>query len=366
MDNRIPWAVPPVDVAPLYGFLSSCSAGFKQFCALSAAVNLKIFDLIDRHQTVDSLAGATRADRLMLEDLCEILTDQGFLERVSEGYRNTPLSRTFLAENSTWYQGEVIKNFIFGFQLWERLAQICQNGPITLNPLDLFGGNNFIRALQAEILTGELQRTVSIVSAIPEFGSAENLLDLGGGHGLHAIAFSKVNPRLNAVIFDLPPLEQYARSLIEQYQAMNVRFVSGNMFADDFGKEYDVVFFSYNPGGKNRAMLEKIHGSLKVGGLFITKHVFYRENEGSKNRLCDLEWKLTAISGLEKGKHIYSFPGDLSFEEYLTLLEQRFTILKLVEASEFAKPPLNKFGDIFDSVIIVGRKKGGPDGSSPA
>jgi spermidine synthase len=37
------------------------------------------------------------------------------------------------------------------------------------------------------------------------------------------------------------------------------------------------VIFSYNPGGKNERILEKIHRCLKPGGLFVTKHAFYRK-----------------------------------------------------------------------------------------
>ncbi|AFM23000.1 methyltransferase family protein [Desulfomonile tiedjei] len=357
MERSIPCAMPLEDVYPLYNFMSKCSRTFKQFCILSAALDLKLFDLIDERQTPERLSEIIGADRSMIEDMCEILSHLGFLEKVTQGYRNTPISRSFLRGASLWNQGEVIKNLQAGFGLWERLTQICRDGPVNMNDDELFAKNNFIDSLQAEILTGELQKTVSIISDLPEFTSAEKLLDLGGGHGLYAIAFSTLNPGLRAFIFDLPGLEQSARAMMQRFHATNVQFVPGNMYKDDYGKEYDVVFFSYSPGGRSPYILQKIHGCLKTGGLFVTKHAFYANEEGSKSRLLDLEWKLTAMKGIQKDKRIYSFVGDLSLEGYKALLEQKFTILKIAEAPEFGRPELSKFGDTLDSIIIVAKKK---------
>ena len=361
MEPSRPCVMPPEDVSPLYDFMSNCSASFKQLCAVSTAVELKMFDLLDTWQTSKSISQAIGADPAMVEDMCEILSDLNFLERGPQGYRNTSLSRTFLKRESQWFQGEVIKNLQFGFRLWEQLTHICQHGPISLSDSELFAKNNFIESLQAEILTGELQKTVSVVSDLPEFDSATSLLDLGGGHGLYAIAFCLKYPDLHGVIFDLPALEQAAMSTIQQFGAPHVRFVPGNMFEDDYGKDYDVVFFSYSPGGRNPYILTKIHDSLKAGGLFISKHAFYRNEEGSKSRLLDLEWQLTAINGIKKGRRIYSFGRDLSFEDYMAVLKEKFTVLKIVESSVFAKPGLHKFGDTLDSIIVVSKKNGSPD-----
>ena len=45
---------------------------------------------------------------------------------------------------------------------------------------------------------------INIISELPEFKEARKLLDLGGGHGLYAITFTKSNPNLGAYVFDFP------------------------------------------------------------------------------------------------------------------------------------------------------------------
>ena len=91
-------------------------------------------------------------------------------------------------------------------------------------------------------------------------------------------------------------------------------------------------------------------------GLFINKHAFYHKEECSKDPLLDIEWNLLAFSGVKKGKKIYSFKGDLTFEDYIKLLRKHFSIIKIIDTPHFAGYPLSKLGDTLDSKIIVAKK----------
>ena len=242
------------------------------------------------------------------------------------------------------------------FRSLEDLLFIDPDGPIRVDEEEIFE-NNLVFSLASEALCGELQRTVSIISEIPEFRKARRLLDLGGGHGLYAIAATAMNPDLRAVVYDLPEVVEQAKIYIKQFNASRVETVSGNFFEDDMGSGYDVVQLFYNPAGKNPWMIPKIHSCLTDDGIFISKHAFYNRKDRSKSSLMDLEWNLTSFRGMTKGEKIYSFEGDLFFEDYLKLLGEYFTILKIIESQQFAGYPLSKFGDALDSKIIVAKKK---------
>ena len=58
---------------------------------------------------------------------------------------------------------------------------------------------------------------------------------------------------------------------------------------------------------------------------------------------------------MKKRRHIYSFEGDLTFEEYVKLLEKYFSVIKIVDASYFASYPLSQLGDTLDSKIIIAK-----------
>jgi len=346
---------PPVGVEPLYELLRTTSKHYKLFCIFYAAMNIRLFDCLESPKNPRELSEALGVDSRLVHVLCEVLTDLGFLKKRGGSYMNTKIADTYLKRNSIYSQYEVLMNLQGGFKLWENLTDILKNGPVRADEQDFFH-DNMIHALAAEHLTGELQKTVEIVKRLPEFRRARSLLDLGGGHGLYAIAFAMVNPNLKAYVFDLPEVIKDTKAYIKRFGADRIETIEGNLFTDNLGK-HDIIFFSYNPAGKNPNIVPKIHASLNDGGLFISKHAFYHKGEGSKNRLLDLEWNLTTWKGIKKGDKIYSFIGDLNYEDYLKLLKEYFTIKKIIKPEKFGSISLYEFGDTLDSKIIIAKKR---------
>ncbi|BBO82333.1 hypothetical protein DSCO28_28990 [Desulfosarcina ovata subsp. sediminis] len=354
--QRVLSSLPETSVAPLYDLWQQAARGYKQFCAVAAAVRLRLFDHLNETCQPEDLAARLGADADLTADLCDLLADMGLLARKAEGVTNTPLSRTYLHSASGWFQEAVIDNLFSGFGLWQQLEPICREGPVRVDEADFFE-NNLIDSLAAEILTGELQQTVAAIIHRPEFSTARRALDLGGGHGLYAMALTHQKPDLEAVVFDFPPVEKDFNRYRQRFGATGVRFVPGNLFTDELGRDFDLVLFSYNPGGKNESILEKIHRSLAPGGLFVSKHAFYRQGEGAKSVLLDAEWQLTAFQGVCKGRHVYAFDRDLCQEAYMERLKQKFEVVAIIDAGVFATPPLAKFGDRLDSEIMICRKR---------
>ena len=345
---------PPVSAKALYDILNNCSRSFKIFCILYTAMNIGMFDSLSTPRTVDELCEKLGIDPNITSNVCKVLADLGLIEEKNGFYKNTEISNLYLRTTSPLCQYHVFKNLKNGFKLWEKLEDILKNGPIIMGEEKFF--QDHIHSHASEALCGELQRTVNIIAEIPEFKRARKLLDLGGGHGLYAIAFTMLNQDLKAYVYDFPDVIEDAKIYIKKFNADRVKFIPGNFFTDDIGDGYDIVFFSYNPGGKNPSLVPKIHTSLNDKGLFINKHAFYHKEELSKNPLLDAEWNLVAFSGVKKGKKIYSFEGDLTFEEYIKLLEKYFSIIKIIDTPDFANPHLSKLGDALDSKIIIAKK----------
>jgi len=347
---------PPASVRPLYDILYNSSRGYKIFCVIRSATKLGLFDELVSPKMVAEICESLGTDAAITKAVCDLLVDIGILDRSDGFYWNTDTANFYLRADSPLNQIHTLQNLEGGFRLWDRLEDIIKDGPIRVDEEEIFE-NNLVFSLASEALCGELQRTVSIISEIPEFRKARRLLDLGGGHGLYAIAATAMNPDLRAVVYDLPEVVEQAKIYIKQFNASRVETVSGNFFEDDMGSGYDVVQLFYNPAGKNPWMIPKIHSCLTDDGIFISKHAFYNRKDRSKSSLMDLEWNLTSFRGMTKGEKIYSFEGDLFFEDYLKLLGEYFTILKIIESQQFAGYPLSKFGDALDSKIIVAKKK---------
>lgn len=346
---------PFIDAKPLYDLLYDFSESYKKYFVLHASMDLGLFDRLAEPKTVSDLSKELGAESCLIHNICECLNRMGFLIQEEGLYKNAEISNLYLRTVSPAAQGNVFKNLHNGLILWGKLAEITRQGPVVISE-EKFFSDNLIHSLAEEAICGELQRTVNIVAGLPGFRQAKTLLDLGGGHGLYAIAFSKLKPDLQAYVYDFPGVTQNTKDYIQKYQADRVDVIQGNFFTDDLEGEYDIVFFSSNPGGKNPGLVPRIHACLKEGGLFINKHCFYYNNEASKNCLLDIEWSLTTFPGVQKGQRVYSFKDDLRFEEYMDLLNKYFVVEEVIEAPVFKGYPLSKIGDALDSKIIISKK----------
>jgi acetylserotonin N-methyltransferase len=77
----------------------------------------------------------------------------------------------------------------------------------------------------------------SIVESMNNINQFQTFCDLGGATGCLAISACKVNPHLQAIIFDLPRIEKHALHYINQTPKEiqdRIRFQSGDFFVDDF------------------------------------------------------------------------------------------------------------------------------------
>jgi predicted O-methyltransferase YrrM len=76
-------------------------------------------------------------------------------------------------------------------------------------------------------------------------GPGRNLLDIGGGSGVYAIACAEAVPGLEATVFEASPVDAIARRMIERSGCGDrVKVVTGDMFADPWPEGHDTHLFS--------------------------------------------------------------------------------------------------------------------------
>lgn len=193
-------------------------------------------------------------------------------------------------------------------------------------------------------MRGGLHSTLEIVSSLPEFVKATKLLDLGGGHGLYAIAFCQANPKLESVIFDLSAVIEVAREFIARYEMQDcVHTLAGDFSKDSWGNSYDIIFASdalYKPRDLLLPILGKIKDTLNEGGLFITKQ--WTINEQRTAPVTTVLWDL--MVSLSNNFPFYTYNDD----EFTNVLKEAgFRRIEVFDISTPAKP----------SHIIVSRKE---------
>ncbi|MDK2781180.1 MAG: hypothetical protein PWR13_208 [Archaeoglobi archaeon] len=314
---------PKADGKKLMKLIEEGMRGFRTLTVLMTAVELRLFDALEKPKGVEELSRELGCDERLLEIFCRALCSLNLLREADGKYFNSEIAEEFLKETSFYSQRTfIMENLRENFENWMKLKEILKSGALKKDSQEFFPER--VHSLAQNALLGELQKTVEIVSSLEEFRRARKLLDLGGGHGLYAIAFAAVNEELEAHVFDLPKVLEVTEEYIRRFQAERVKTIPGNFFRDDLGRDYDIIFSSYNPGGKKRELIPKIHFALREGGLYVNKQIFPERDDP----LLTLEWNLWNFEGVEKGERLYSFKGDLSLQEYLSELEKNgFEIL---------------------------------------
>jgi SAM-dependent methyltransferase len=266
--------LPTVDIEPLY----EIAQGGEKFILLTTAMDLNVFEFYAEPATALEFIDKACTDRKLTEKFLNALVAAGLLTKENLIYGNTPLASTYLMKGKPFYQGNLLGLMSKTRQeRWANLGRCLKEGPLQpdKDKKQIFD-KSFIIAMAEGAMRGGLHRTVEIVSSLPEFAGSKKLLDLGGGHGLYAIAYSQANAELESVVFDLPPVMEATKAYIDEYEMQDkVRAISGDYTQDDWGNGYDIVFASdclYKPREDLMPVLKKIWDSLNPGGIFISKH----------------------------------------------------------------------------------------------
>ena len=325
--------------------IDEMAKGYQAAQVLYTAIDYNIFTLLEKPKTAKEVSDEIGTD---FEITNKFLDALAALKLISEGdgkYSNTSLARTFLVKDSPFYQGNLVNVYAMAYDAWSKLDQALKAGVIPQNPdekKNVFD-KTFILSMAEANVRGPLHRIVKKIEDIPEFKNAKKLLDLGGGHGLHAIAFAQINPDLEAIVFDLPPVVEVTKEFISQYgMEERVKVMAGDFDKDDFGKGYDVIFVShsvfYHTKETIHEPLEKIYEALNDGGILISNHWMF---DDGKNSITLALWELW-LSVLGYPHHVYTA------EEFVDLLkEKKFSDMQIFDITTSEDP----------SAIVIAKKE---------
>lgn len=304
---------PEISPEPLFEQIDQGVQGFARIAALIAASKYHFFDHLTTPRTPGELASLTKGRAGIIESVLPVLEEMGLVTSSEGMFSATPLSRIFLGASSPYRQGAYLdKTWRHINDLWLQLPGILEKGPVSYSP-DLFFRELSLPAMAENALCGRLQRIVREIVSLHQFPSFRRMVDLGGGHGLYAIALTASNPLLHAWVFDMPHVIPLANQYIQRYHASRVHTLEGNFFVNDFGREYDLVFSSSNPSGKQVGMIHRIADSLNPGGVFVNVQSMGKE---SIDIYQSLELQLWKIEGEKKDTQSYTKEQPFLTHEY--------------------------------------------------
>lgn len=255
--------------------------GAMAFRAAGAAQRLGVFEALTAGPLpVAELAARTGTDPGTLPVLLDGLVSLGYLDRGPEAvYANSPMTAASLDRRDPWSYAPALAfwNDLLG-ELWDGLEETIRTGKPQADFYTwLEGRPRTLRDFQT-MLDGMAVGTAPLVAeTAPDPG--ERLLDLGGGHARHTIAFCQVHPRLTATIVDLPGAVEGGRARIEEAGlAGRVTLVPGDLATADLGTGHDTaLLFNVCHGfdaAANRALLTRVAAALRPGGTLLVLETF--------------------------------------------------------------------------------------------
>lgn len=241
-----------------------------------AAVRLGLFDVIATGATTyAAIATAVGAQGDHLRLILEALVGYGYLREQGGRYTNSRMAQKFLVSTSPQSVAQMVAfqadtgAFTLALETLVRTGTPAQSYQRTLDS-DPSYWQRYVLSMRdgARLSTQEVVQKVTLPT------TARRLLDLGGGHGVHAASFCRRYPELAAVVFDHPEAIAIARKHFAQTDLSGrLEFRAGNFWHDDLNGPYDVVLlFSivhlFAPD-RNQSLLRRIADHTPSGGMIV-------------------------------------------------------------------------------------------------
>lgn len=274
--------------------------GVMRAAIFHAALEFAIFTYLwhsEKGMTSGELAAKLNLNPRATEVLLDCVTGLKLLHKDRNGrYSNTREAVWFLVEDSPYFIGlrppcigskYPWESFLWTIKCsgqWRDLLTEGKVVPIQLSDSETYA--NRCRCANAigsqtyyarNALRGHIHQTLCLLKEQGITTGANTLLDLGGGHGLFALAFARAVPGLRVRVYELSDAAKLTRQFLEAYGAQDsVEVIEGNMLVDSIPGCYDIVFcsnllFDLDDMGHLAAKILRV---LNPGGWVIWKLFF--------------------------------------------------------------------------------------------
>lgn len=264
----------------LQGFerLRQLSWGFQPAKALLTAVELDLFDHLERPRTAAEVARLAKVNERAAGILLDALSALGLTRKEDGRYRNGADVSAYLVSTKPGYRGAIFKHIAHCWDGWTHLTGTVKSGhPPKAGPdRTPEEQRNFILGMHA--IARDLAPRIAAMLPLPEEG---RLIDIGGGPATYCLAFCRARPKLSCTLFDRPETVRIARQVVKaegQDVAGRVRLRGGDFTTDGLGEgEFNFAWLSQilhaYPEKECAALIRKAHAALKEGGV-LAVHEF--------------------------------------------------------------------------------------------
>jgi hypothetical protein len=308
--------------------------GLQRYHLIMTAYESGLFDYTVIPKTHQEIAHQLGYQEPMAQMFCDALTEIGLLTKKDDAYINSSLAHNYLNHSSPHCMTNTLENMKTNANRWTQLHTILKEGPITQNRQDFFT-DRWLISIAEWAEAGSVFNAIKTVASYLNVNIWKRLLDIGGGHGLYSIAFTGINPELDAFVFDLPHMVPITCKYIGEYEAQRVHVISGDFYTDSIGQRYDAIFSSFNQSCSDPKLIPKLVNALNPNGDLVLRR--FKDNS-RENALKTLDWNLINFEGKKIGSKPHSSGKVIDRNEYVRRLEAvDLTILDIKPVDEMSE-----------------------------
>lgn len=250
--------------------VQAMSRGFQGSCALIAAADLDLFDLLEAEPlTADEVAGRIAGEARATVVLLDALAALRLLDKQGERYVVPADVAELLTSGGRRSVLAMVRHHGNCMRRWVQLPEVV-----------LGGGPAQFRAS----VRGEAADKAAFIEAMDNISAPvadeviqaapldfEHLLDVGGGSGTWTLAFLRAVPTAKATLFDLPHVIPLAQKRIGDAGCDDrVTLAAGDFYTDPLPEGVDLAWVSaivhQNSRQQNRDLFARVFDALAPGG----------------------------------------------------------------------------------------------------
>ncbi len=252
------------------------------------AVRHRLFDFIDKWKSLEPVTARALSVRLGWEPratelFLNALAAAGLLIKKKSEYRNAPSTREFLVTGRKGYLGHFFELTSSSWDLWGKLDVALRSGQSLVPPDFMAQDPERPRRFTLAMRDYTVAYADMFAKKMP-LKKCRTLLDLGSGPGLFSIACLKASRKLEATLYDFPPVLEVSRQFVEEAGlSKRVYYQPGNFMQDPIPGVHDTVLLSHILHGLSeeecRLLLKKIADVVSEGGTLVIQDNFLDEEK---------------------------------------------------------------------------------------
>lgn len=247
----------------------------------TALVWLNFFSWLAQHPSnKDGICRHFEIHERPTDVMLTLLTAMGFLNNTSSIFTLTQLAREHLVEESPWYLGPYYAS-LKDRPVCRDFLQVLKTGKAA-NWGSLKSEKAWAQAMEDPAFASQFTaamdcRGVYLGGAVAralDLRQHRRFLDIAGGSGIYACCVAAAHPHLRATVFEKPPVDIVAASLIQERGFTDrVSVIAGDMFQEALPREHDVHMFSNVLHDWDEATVRRLltasFDALPGGGLLV-------------------------------------------------------------------------------------------------